>query len=54
MSALSYLKLAYGDGLLGHPLVYVSCPPSPNPAAGSHTSHSVEQAGLMAKAFDVL
>lgn len=52
MGAWRFIRISYGDRLLNRfPLTCVSRPASASPATGSKTSHKLEQAELIAKAF---
>ena len=51
MGAWGYLRLRWGDELLGHPFQGVTRPRSASPATGSGSSHRLEQAELVRAAF---
>ncbi len=51
MGAWRFLRVHWGESVLGHPLTGVSRPESASPATGSASSHKIEQQQILDAAF---
>ncbi len=51
MGAANFLRIHFGENLLGHPLRIISRAPSSTPASGSAKRHKHEQAEIIKRAF---